>query len=58
MNKAAKEEVEKRLRAEQYTIRGKLRQNKWAMQKLVEEQTKLKRELPILEELIKSLNLK
>ena len=55
MKKEAKEAVRKRLEKEQNEIRGKIRANKYAMKNLVDEQTRLKRELPLLQELIRSL---
>ena len=55
MNKKAKEAIKAELVLDQHIIRGKLSSNRYAMEKLVEEQTRLKRELAIYQELIRSL---
>jgi len=55
MKKAAIFEVKKKLQQEQEKIRNQLRRNIGTMKSLVEEQTRLKRELAVYHELIKSL---
>jgi acid stress-induced BolA-like protein IbaG/YrbA len=55
MNKKAKEAIKAKLVLDQHMIRGKLSSNRYAMEKLVEEQTRLKRELAIYQDLIRSL---
>lgn len=55
MKKEAKEAVRKRLELDQRRIHDKLRQNIYAMRRLVEEQTQLKRDIAVLGELIKVL---
>ena len=55
MNKKAKEAIKAKLVLDQHIIRGKLSSNRYAMEKLVEEQTRLKRELAIYQDLIRSL---
>lgn len=56
MKKEAKLAVKNHLINEQNNIRADIRRNKSAMKRLVEEQTILKRKLPILHELIKNLD--
>lgn len=56
MRKEAIFEVKKKLQQEQNKIRDQLRRNIWTMKSLVDEQTKLKRELAVYHELIKSLD--
>ena len=55
MKKEARLSIAKRLEDDQRKIRSKLMQNKYAMKGIVEEQTRLKRELVVLEELIRLL---
>jgi len=55
MKKAAKLAIKNHLIKEQNNIRQEIRHNKYEMKKIVEKQTILKRKLPILHELIKSL---
>ena len=55
MRKQAKEAVTKRLQKEQEEIRVKLRQGRYAMKSIVDQQTKHKRELAVLQELIRSM---
>jgi hypothetical protein len=55
MNKKVKESVKARLELDQQRIRSKISSNKYNMQKLVEEQTVLKRELAVYQDLIRSL---
>jgi hypothetical protein len=56
MKKTAILEVKKKLQQEQDKIRYQLRRNIGTMKSLVEEQTKLKRELAVYHELIKSFD--
>lgn len=55
MRKEAKLAIGKRLLDDQQRIRSKLRQNLGTMKSLVAEQTQLKRELAVLQELIRYL---
>jgi hypothetical protein len=54
-SKEAINQVIERLEKEQSEIRVKLRKNRASMKALVEEQTILKRELPVLQRLINEL---
>ena len=56
LKKQAKEEVTKKLQAEQDAIRYKLRAGRRAMKSIVDQQTCLKRELAVLQELIRSMS--
>jgi hypothetical protein len=55
MKKEARFAIAKRLEDDQRSIRSKLHYNRGAMKNLVQEQTRLKRELVVLEELIRHL---
>ena len=55
MTKKAKESIKAQLVLNQHMIRGNLSTNRYTMEKLVEEQTRLKRELAIYQDLIRSL---
>jgi hypothetical protein len=55
MKKEARAAIEKELIGIQQAIRAKIQANKYAMRKLVEEQTTLKRQLAELQPLIRSL---
>lgn len=52
MKKKARETVAKRLRDDMHKINNQLLQNRYAMRKLVDAQTLLKRERAVLHELI------
>lgn len=55
MKKEAREAIAKKLKDEQTSVRRKLEANRYQMSALVKEQTKLKRMLPELHALIRSL---
>lgn len=55
MKTTAKLSIIKKLKADQDLIRYKIRDNKYTMKSLVENQTRLKRELVVLHELIQSI---
>jgi hypothetical protein len=55
MRKQAQEEIKKHLEAEQVKVRSELIQGKYAMKKLIEKQTLLKRQLAVYQKLIGSL---
>jgi hypothetical protein len=56
MKKAAMEEIKKHLQSKQQDIRWELKKNIQAMRSLVDKQTKLKREIAIYQELIRSID--
>jgi hypothetical protein len=55
MKKQVREAIKEKLMLEVNDVRGRIYYNKFSMKKLVEEQTKLKRMLPELHQLIRSL---
>lgn len=55
MKKAARFAVIQKLRCEQDAVRYKIRGNRAAMKRLAEEQAKLKRELAVMQELIRGI---